>query len=88
VTGKAAVEMRSKVFYMVLFRYLHIIYMDRWARFASRSERHMDRLSFISFHTPSVQIRIHNSDLIPAIRFLKDYSNGITWGHIDVGVKW
>jgi hypothetical protein len=33
---------------------LHIIYMDRWARFASRSERHMDRLSFISFHTPSV----------------------------------
>jgi hypothetical protein len=54
VPGKAAVEMKSKVFYMVLLRYLHIIYMDRWARFASRSECHMDRLSFISFHMPSV----------------------------------
>jgi hypothetical protein len=42
VPGKAAVEMKSKVIYMVLLRYLHIIYTDRWARFASRSERHMD----------------------------------------------
>jgi hypothetical protein len=54
VPGKAAVEKKSKVLYMVLLRYVHIIYMDRWACFASRSERHMDRLSFISFHTPSV----------------------------------
>jgi hypothetical protein len=40
--GKAAIEMKSKVFDMVLLRYLHIIYMDRWARFASCSECHMD----------------------------------------------
>jgi hypothetical protein len=54
VPGKVAVEVKSKVFDMVLLRYLHIIYIDRWARFASRSERHMDRLNFISFHTPSI----------------------------------
>jgi hypothetical protein len=48
VPGKAAVKMKSKVFDMVLLRYLHIIYMDRWARFSSCSERYMDRLSFIS----------------------------------------
>jgi hypothetical protein len=35
VPGKAAVEMKSKAFDMVLLRYLHIIYMDRWARFSS-----------------------------------------------------
>jgi hypothetical protein len=59
VPGKVAVEMKSKVvFDMVLLRYLHIIYMDRWARFASRSERHMDRLSFMSFHT---QLRLYLS---------------------------
>jgi hypothetical protein len=52
VPGKAAIEMKSKVFDMVLLRYLHIIYMDRWARCASSSERHMDRLSFISFNSP------------------------------------
>jgi hypothetical protein len=52
VTGKSSVEMKFKVFDMVLLRDLHIIYMDRWARFASRSERHMDRLSFISFNSP------------------------------------
>jgi hypothetical protein len=40
---------------MVLLRDLHIIYIDQWARFSSRSERHMDRLSFISFHTPSFE---------------------------------
>jgi hypothetical protein len=40
---------------MVLLRDMHIIYMDWWARCASSSERHMDRLSFISFHTPSFQ---------------------------------
>jgi hypothetical protein len=34
VQGKASVEMKSKVFDMVLLRDLHIIYMDRWARFA------------------------------------------------------
>jgi hypothetical protein len=33
VPGKAAVEMKSKVFDMVLLRYLHIIYMDWWACF-------------------------------------------------------
>jgi hypothetical protein len=49
VPGKAAVEMKSKVFYIVLLRYLRIIYMDRWARFTSRSERHMDRLRTIQF---------------------------------------
>jgi hypothetical protein len=42
VPGKAAVEMKSKVFDMVFFRDLHIIYMDRWARFASCSERYID----------------------------------------------
>jgi hypothetical protein len=41
-----------KVFDMVLLRYLHIIDMDRWARFSSRSECHMDRLSFTSFNLP------------------------------------
>jgi hypothetical protein len=34
---------------------LHIIDMDWWARCALSSERHMDRLNFISFHTPSFQ---------------------------------
>jgi hypothetical protein len=38
VPGKAAVEMKSKVFDMVLLRYLHIIYMDRWARVSSCSD--------------------------------------------------
>jgi hypothetical protein len=52
--GKAVFEMKSKVFNMVLLRDLYIICMDRRARFASRSECHIDRLSFISFHTPSV----------------------------------
>jgi hypothetical protein len=42
VPGKAAVLMKSKVFYMVLLRYLHIIYMDWWARFAFRNECHVD----------------------------------------------
>jgi hypothetical protein len=37
VPGKAAIEMKSKIFDMVLLRYLHIIYMDRWARVSSRS---------------------------------------------------
>jgi hypothetical protein len=35
VPGKSLVEMKSKVFNMVLLRDLHVIYMDRWARFAS-----------------------------------------------------
>jgi hypothetical protein len=52
VPGKAAVKMKSKVFDMVLLRCLHIIYMERWARFWSCSECHMDRLSFISFNSP------------------------------------
>jgi hypothetical protein len=55
VPGKSSLEMKSKVFNMVLLRDLHIIYMDWSARCASSSERHMDRLSFISFHTPSFQ---------------------------------
>jgi hypothetical protein len=55
VPRKLSVEMKSKVFNMVLFRDLHIIYMDRWACCVSSSERHMDRLSFISFHTPNFQ---------------------------------
>jgi hypothetical protein len=42
VPGKSSVEMKSKVSDMVLLRDLHIIYMDRWARFASCSERYMD----------------------------------------------
>jgi hypothetical protein len=46
---KAAVEMKSKVFNMVLLRDLHIII------YMSSSEGHMDRLSFISFLTPSFQ---------------------------------
>jgi hypothetical protein len=54
VRGKAAIEMKSKVFNMVLLRYLYIVYMERWARFASRGERHMDLLGLISFHAPSV----------------------------------
>jgi hypothetical protein len=58
VPGKAAVEMKSKVFNMVLLRDLHIIYIDLWARCASSIERHIDRLSFISFHTPSFSARI------------------------------
>jgi hypothetical protein len=53
VPGKSSVEMKSKVFDMVLLKDLHVIYMHRWARFASHSESHMDRLSFISFHSPS-----------------------------------
>jgi hypothetical protein len=52
VPGKAAVEMKSKVFDMVLLRYWNIIYMDRWARFSSCSECHMDRLSLIGFNSP------------------------------------
>jgi hypothetical protein len=52
VPGKAAIEMKSKVFDMVLLRYLHIIYMDRWARVSSCSECHMDRFSFISLNSP------------------------------------
>jgi hypothetical protein len=55
VPGKSSVKMKSKVFNMVLLRDLHIICMDWWARCASNSESHMDRLSFISFHTPSFQ---------------------------------
>jgi hypothetical protein len=39
---KSSVEMKSKVFDVVLLWDLHIIYMDRWARFAASSERHMD----------------------------------------------
>jgi hypothetical protein len=31
VPGNAAIEMKSKVFDMVLLRYLQVIYMDRWA---------------------------------------------------------
>jgi hypothetical protein len=54
VPGKAAIEMKSKVFDMVLLRYLHIIYMDRWARVSSCSGRYMDRLGLINFHAPSV----------------------------------
>jgi hypothetical protein len=42
VPGKLSIEMKSKVFDMVLLRDLHIIYMDRWARFASCSECYMD----------------------------------------------
>jgi hypothetical protein len=42
VPGISSVEMKSKVFDKVLLRDLHIIYMDRWARFASCSERYMD----------------------------------------------
>jgi hypothetical protein len=38
VPGKAAIEMKSKVFDMILLRYLHNIYMDRWARVSSCSE--------------------------------------------------
>jgi hypothetical protein len=38
VPGKAAIEMKSKVFDMVLLRDFHIIYMDRWARVSSCSE--------------------------------------------------
>jgi hypothetical protein len=54
VPGKAAIEMKSKVSDMVLLRYLHIIYMDWWARVSScrPSECHMDRLSLISFNSP------------------------------------
>jgi hypothetical protein len=55
VPGKSSVGMKSKVFNMVLLRDLHIIYMDWWASCAPSSERHMGRLSFISFHTPSFQ---------------------------------
>jgi hypothetical protein len=55
VPGKSSVEMKSKVFNMVLLRDLHIIYMDWCARCESSSERHMDQLSFISFHTPCFQ---------------------------------
>jgi hypothetical protein len=44
--------MKSKVFDMVLLRYLHIIYMDRWARVSSCNECHMDRLSLITFNSP------------------------------------
>jgi hypothetical protein len=51
VPGKAAVKMKSRVFYMVRLRYLHIIYMDRWARVSSCSECHTDRLSLISFNS-------------------------------------
>jgi hypothetical protein len=51
VPGNAAVKMKCKVFDMVLLRYLRIIYMDRWARFLCCSERHMDRLNFISFNS-------------------------------------
>jgi hypothetical protein len=52
VPGKAAIEMKSKVFDMLLLRYLHIIYMDRWARVSSCSECHIDRLSLIGFNSP------------------------------------
>jgi hypothetical protein len=52
VPGKAVIEMKSKVFDMALLRYLHIIYMDRWARVSSCSECHMNRLSLISFNSP------------------------------------
>jgi hypothetical protein len=52
VLGKAAIEMKSKVFDMVLLRYLHIIYMDRRASVSSYSECHMYRLSLISFNSP------------------------------------
>jgi hypothetical protein len=45
--------MKSKVFNMVLLRYLHISYMDWWAYCVLSNECHMDRVSFISFHTPS-----------------------------------
>jgi hypothetical protein len=46
VLGKSSVETKSKVFNVVLLRDLHFIYMDWWARCASSSERHMDRLTF------------------------------------------
>jgi hypothetical protein len=42
VPGKSSVEMKSKVFVMVLLRNKHIIYVDMWARFESSSERYMD----------------------------------------------
>jgi hypothetical protein len=38
VPGKSTLEMKSKVFDMVLLRDLNNIYMDRWVRFASCSE--------------------------------------------------
>jgi hypothetical protein len=44
VPGKAAIEKKSKVFDMVLLRYLNIIYMDWWARVSSCSECHMAEL--------------------------------------------
>jgi hypothetical protein len=54
VPGKAAVQMKPKVFKMLLLRDLNIIYMGWWERCASSSERHVERFSFISFHTPSL----------------------------------
>jgi hypothetical protein len=48
--GKSSVEIKSKVFDIVLLWDLNIIYMHRWARFASCSERHMDPFSFVSFN--------------------------------------
>jgi hypothetical protein len=53
VLGKTSAEIKSKVFNIVLLRDLHTIYMDWRARCASCSERHMDRLSLISLHSPS-----------------------------------
>jgi hypothetical protein len=78
VPGKSLVEMKSKVFNMVLLRDLHIIYMGWWARCASSSERHMDRLSFISFHTPSFQPALDHEE--GSLEFLVSSGRIIVYG--------
>jgi hypothetical protein len=76
--GKSSVEMKSKVFSMVLLRELHIIYMDWWARCSSSNERHMDRLSFMGFHTPSFQPGLDREE--GGLEFLGTSSRIIVYG--------
>jgi hypothetical protein len=78
VPGKSSVEMKSKVNNMVLLRHLHIINMDWWARCASSSESHMDRLSFISFHTPSLQPGLDRKE--GGLEFLGSSGRTIVYG--------
>jgi hypothetical protein len=32
VPGKAAIKMKSKIFNMIILRYLYIVYMNWWAK--------------------------------------------------------
>jgi hypothetical protein len=58
LSSKATIQMTYKVFDMVLLRYLHIIYIDRWARVSSCSECHIDQLSLINLGLSNKKILI------------------------------